>query len=83
MKSKYIRCECCGKYFLESEAKNKKQFCSTVCEEQLIRCIVCGNYYKLEDYFDRENYICSKECTKKYKFKSKRDKTKLDFSGLQ
>ena len=76
------RCECCGKYFINSDAKDNKNYCSIECETQYVRCTVCGDYYKAEKNIDIKNFICSSECAKKFKFKKQRHKDKLDFSKL-
>ena len=81
--SKPTRCECCGKYFIESTAENNKTYCSTECEAKYIRCTVCGDYYKIDKNTKLENFICSADCDKKYKFKKQRYGDKLDFSELK
>jgi hypothetical protein len=78
----YKICSCCGKYYIESNAANKAEFCSTVCEEVFIQCAVCGNYYKLDEFLLPKELICSKECTRKFKFKNTADNYKFDFSNL-
>lgn len=81
MESFYKKCVCCGKYFLSSQ--QKINYCSDQCKSNFIRCIICGNYFEIKDEkIDIENYVCSKECSKKYIIKNNKDKNKLDFSKL-
>jgi hypothetical protein len=82
METIYKVCTSCGKYFTETTATNSADYCSKECEDVFIQCAVCGEYYKLEDFFDPKNLICSKECTKKFKFKKRTDNYKFDFSNL-
>ena len=76
MQTIYKRCECCGKYFLESSDKEEK-YCCVECKDEFIRCAVCGNYYILEANIDKENFVCSEECARKHEFKQQKEKDLL------
>lgn len=78
---KYLRCECCGNYFVKTQ--KKQLLCSKECEDNYLRCIICGHYYILESFLDQENLICSKECSAKYNYKKKKDRTKVDLNQLR
>ena len=81
MKSLYKKCLSCGKYFLDSAEKSK--YCSDQCKELFVRCTICGNYFQINDKeIDIENYICSKNCAKKFIIKDNKKNQKLDFSKL-
>lgn len=82
MATKYNVCISCGKYFLESQAKDKKKYCSIECEDKYVKCIICGEFYKVEESTNPKKYICSKECAKKYKFKKVKNRGKMDFTDL-
>ena len=81
----YKPCFTCGKYFIPSN--ENRTFCSEECSKNFVKCVVCGNYYPIEDEredkkINRNEYTCSEICKKKYKFKRKQDLNKLDFSNL-
>jgi hypothetical protein len=81
MKSNYRKCISCGKYFLISSENDK--YCSIECKKLFVRCSVCGNYYQKKDNIvDINNYICSVECSKRFKIKKSQKSQKLDFSNL-
>lgn len=82
MLTKHYVCFCCGKYFIDSEAKNKKKYCSQECEKKYSKCSVCGEYYIIDEEVDKKKHICSKECNKNYKIKKLKRREKLDFSDL-
>ena len=71
IKSMYKKCISCGKYFLDSSENNR--FCSDECKNIFARCTICGNYFQIkkEDNIDKENYICSNECSKRFRIKKK------------
>ena len=82
MENVFRSCRCCGRYYSESPAANKLEYCSRECEEVFLQCSVCGNYYMPEEFFDQKSLVCSKECSRKFKFKTRADVHKLDFSNL-
>ena len=56
---KYIRCQNCGRYFI-NETEDTNKFCSEDCKIYYKNCESCGNYFitsrNLEDLY------CSSEC---------------------
>lgn len=81
MKLIYKKCISCGKYFIDSSEDN--QYCSGECKELFIRCTVCGNYFQItKEISNLENFICSEECSKRFKIIKNKNNQKLDFSNL-
>lgn len=60
------RCECCGNYFEQDEKDPENIYCSKECMALYQRCVVCGEYYLLNDFFNKDKAICSEECSKTY-----------------
>lgn len=74
------QCAVCGKYFETKD--DEKIYCSSICEESYQRCSVCGNYYLLEDFYNKEELICSNECSKKYIFNQKKENPNFNLKNL-
>jgi 5-methylcytosine-specific restriction endonuclease McrA len=58
-------CKSCGKKFSVSVSKNKKyKNCSIGCEirHKIIKCIVCGNEFKVKNSHIHNRFCCSKAC---------------------
>jgi hypothetical protein len=81
----YKQCETCGNYFLLDEENNHEKYCSDECRILYVKCTVCGDFYEKESDSDEddENFICSEDCRKKYKFASKNENYELDFNKLK
>ena len=81
MKINYKKCISCGKFFLITSENDK--YCSNDCRQLFVRCSVCGNYFQMKNNNDEfDNYICSEECSKRFKIKKSQKSQKLDFSNL-
>ncbi|HBD96144.1 MAG: hypothetical protein A2015_07425 [Spirochaetes bacterium GWF1_31_7] len=64
----YKRCAGCGQYFEVLEENSSIQYCSAECYKEFIRCSVCGNFFIKQGNDNEENFVCSEECMKKYKY---------------
>jgi hypothetical protein len=83
MASIYKRCFNCGNYFLDDK-NSGNIFDKPECSTNYVRCIVCGDFYEIPDEkIDKENFVCSEDCNKKYHIVFKTDKYELDFSKLK
>ncbi|MBN2544809.1 MAG: hypothetical protein JXB50_03365, partial [Spirochaetes bacterium] len=75
------QCISCGKFF-ELSKKNNTNYCSKECQDIYHKCIICGDYYLLEDFLDKDNLICSVECSKRYRFSPKKDNKSSNLKNL-
>jgi len=75
------QCISCGKFF-EINENNKSSYCSKECQETYHKCIICGDYYLLEDFLDKDNLICSEECNKHFRFTPKKESQNSNLKNL-